>query len=334
MSEMNNYMSDDFDTNIDLTFPNSRSLALMSITRAFIRHNTLDAHSQPEEVSDQVVGMMRHMFCNYNATTPKGAKITVPTDLTPATIAELMLAMYDIKTINCAGINSEREYDILGIYQEDGPNKGIYISDEIEIHKLIRRFNPGLNTYEEKQTVTILRQNAERVERCSDPDLIAINNGIFNYKTKTVEPFRSDLVFTAKCRVDYNPAAKNITIHNTSDNTDWNVEDWILELFDDPDIAECIWQIMGAVIRPNVYWRKAAWFVSEKGNNGKGTLCQLMRNLAGNQSCVAIQLSDFGKDFMLEPLVHATSIITDENDVGTYIDKAANLKAIITNDVV
>ena len=140
MSEINNYMSDDFDTNIDLTFPNSRSLALMSITRAFIRHNTLDAHSQPEEVSDQVVGMMRHMFCNYNATKPKGAKITVPTDLTPATIAELMLAMYDIKTINCAGINSEREYDILGIYQEDGPNKGIYISDEIEIHKLIRRF--------------------------------------------------------------------------------------------------------------------------------------------------------------------------------------------------
>ena len=274
------------------------------------------------------------MFCNYNATAPTGAKITVPTDLTPATIAELMLAMYDLKTINCAGTNSEREYDILGIYQEDGPNKGIYISDEIEIHKLIDRFNSELNDYEIKQTVNILRQEAERVERCSDPDLIAINNGIFNYKTKTVEPFRPDLVFTAKCRVDYNPAATNITIHNASDNTDWNVEDWILELFDDPDIAECIWQIMGAIIRPNVYWRKAAWFVSEKGNNGKGTLCQLMRNLAGNQSCAAIQLSDFGKDFMLEPLVHATSIITDENDVGTYIDKAANLKAIITNDVI
>lgn len=334
MSEINNYMSDDFDTNIDLTFPNSRSLALMSITRAFIRHNTLDAYSQPEDVSDQVVGMIRHMFCNYNATAPTGAKITVPTDLTPATIAELMLAMYDIKTINCAGINSEREYDILGIYQEDGPNKGIYISDEIEIHKLIERFNSELNDYEIKQTVTILRQNAKRVERCSDPDLIAINNGIFNYKTKTVEPFRSDLVFTAKCRVDYNPAAKNVTIHNDTDNTDWNVEDWILELFDDPDIAECIWQIMGAIIRPNVYWRKAAWFVSEKGNNGKGTLCSLMRNLAGNQSCAAIQLSDFGKDFLLEPLIHATSIITDENDVGTYIDKAANLKAIITNDVI
>ena len=37
---------------------------------------------------------------------------------------------------------------------------------------------------------------------------------------------------------------------------------------------------------------------------------------------------------MLEPLTRATAIIVDENDVGTYIDKAANLKAIITNDAI
>ena len=32
--------------------------------------------------------------------------------------------------------------------------------------------------------------------------------------------------------------------------------------------------------------------------------------------------------------MHATAIITDENDVGTFIDKAANLKAIITGDAI
>lgn len=37
---------------------------------------------------------------------------------------------------------------------------------------------------------------------------------------------------------------------------------------------------------------------------------------------------------MLEPLTRATAIIVDENDVGTYIDRAANLKAVITNDVI
>lgn len=41
-----------------------------------------------------------------------------------------------------------------------------------------------------------------------------------------------------------------------------------------------------------------------------------------------------GKDFMLEPLTHATAVIVDENDVGTYIDKAAILKAIVTHDVI
>lgn len=37
---------------------------------------------------------------------------------------------------------------------------------------------------------------------------------------------------------------------------------------------------------------------------------------------------------MLEQLLHVSAIIVDENDVGTYIDAAANLKAIITNDVI
>ena len=180
-----------------------------------------------------------------------------------------------------------------------------------------------------------MQKTAERIERCNDRDLIALNNGIFNYKTKQLEPFTPDKVFTAKCRVNYNPTAVSPVIHNDKDNTDWEVEDWVKGLFEDgSDIPETIWQIMGAIIRPNVRWNKAAWFVSEKGNNGKGTLCQLFRNLAGKGSYASIPLVDFGKDFMLEPLIRCTSIITDENDVGTFIDKAANLKAVITNDVI
>lgn len=278
--------------------------------------------------------MAKREFQMHNENAPKGSKMTVPVDLTPSMIAKIMLQMYCIRNINCAGANSEDDYDILGIYQEDGPNKGIYISKEKELKKMIWNFNPGLTDAQTKQTIDILKTMAPRVERCSDPDLIAINNGIFDYRTKIVEPFDPEHVFTAKCKIDYNPTAKNVIIHNDQDNTDWDVESWIQELFDDPEIAECIWQIMGAVIRPNVRWGKAAWFVSEKGNNGKGTLCHLMRNLAGDNSHVAIKLSDFGKDFMLEPLIHATCIITDENDVGTFIDKAAELKAIITNDVI
>lgn len=325
---------DDFSTSIGMLFPESRSQALDMITNTFLENNTIDAFSNPKEITNQVISMAKKEFRTYNENSPKGSKMTVPVDLTPAMIAKIMLQMYCVRNINCAGINSERSYDILAIYQEDGTNKGIYISDEIEIENMICAFNPELNDPQIKQAVNILKRKAPRVERCSDPDLIAINNGIFNYRTKIVEPFDPERVFTAKCRINYNPTATNVIIHNDQDNTDWDVESWIQELFDDQEIAECIWQIMGAVIRPNIRWGKAAWFVSEKGNNGKGTLCHLMRNLAGNNSYAAIKLSDFGKDFMLEPLISSTSIITDENDVGTFIDKAAELKAVVTNDVI
>lgn len=60
----------------------------------------------------------------------------------------------------------------------------------------------------------------------------------------------------------------------------------------------------------------------------------MIRNLVGRGSYASIKLSDFGKDFALEPLVHSTAIVTDENDVGTYIDQAANLKSIITGDTI
>ena len=79
---------------------------------------------------------------------------------------------------------------------------------------------------------------------------------------------------------------------------------------------------------------KPAWLYSEEGNNGKGTLCELMRALCGETAVAAIPINDFSKNFALEPLTRATAIIVDENDVGLFIDKAANLKAVITNDVI
>lgn len=56
------------------------------------------------------------------------------------------------------------------------------------------------------------------------------------------------------------------------------------------------------------------------------------QSLRRRQLC-HIALSDFAKGFQLEPLIHANAIIVDKNDVGVYLDKVANLKAVITNNV-
>lgn len=98
----------------------------------------------------------------------------------------------------------------------------------------------------------ILREKAQRVNRCEDANLIAVNNGIFDYDTKTLLPFTPDKVFTSKSRVDYNPNAVNVVIHNDEDGTDWDVESWMDTLSDDKGVVIILWQLMGAIIRPNV----------------------------------------------------------------------------------
>lgn len=148
-----------------------------------------------------------------------------------------------------------------------------------------------------------------------------------------MHPFDPALVFLSKSHVDYRPQAASPVITHPIDGIDWDVESWIRELSDDEGIPELLWEIIGAIVRPHVSWNKAAWFYSERGNNGKGTLCSLMRNLVGHDSHTSIPLSEMSKDFALEPLIRASAVIVDENDVGTFIDKAANLKTIVTNDV-
>ncbi len=337
MSGTNNNQTttDDTAQGIGIILPNDQAQAISILTNTCLEQLDPDDYVAPEQIADQVVQMVRDAFVMRNENAEKGTKWKIPSRLAPQQIAAIMLHVHIIKSINCGGVNSDPEYDILGIYQESGKDAGIYVSEERKLWRIIHRYNNALDTRGLKEVMARLQEDAERVTRCDNRDLIAVNNGIFNYKTKTLEPFSPDLVFTAKCHVDYNPVATSPVIHNDKDGTDWEIEDWIKDLFNDgSDIPETIWQIMGAIIRPNVRWGKSAWFVSEKGNNGKGTLCRLMRNLAGEGSCQSIPLDAFSKDFMLEPLIGATSIITDENDVGAYIDKAANLKAIITNDVI
>jgi putative DNA primase/helicase len=312
----------------------SKDECVKAITTEYLHADDFDETMPPSQIKQELLAKMHEVFTDHNTVAEKGAKWQLPSSLFESQIADILLRLYPICRIACAGANADTEYDLLAIYQSTGPDEGIYVTKETVFNELIRQFNYNITTKGIHEVIMCLRDVCERKLRCTDPDLIAVNNGIFNYNTKQLQPFDPKYVFIAKSRVDYNPFATNITIHNPDDNTDWNVEDWVTELSDNPEIVELLWQIMGAIIRPHVNWNKSAWFYSTKGNNGKGTLCALMRNICGKESYASIPLSDFGKDFMLEPLLQATAIIVDENNVGEFIDKAANLKAVITNDVI
>lgn len=310
----------------------------MAMTKdSFISTNTanyLASYSggkTPEEIAEEILGMINNDFDMYNAAAAKGRKLKCMDKLLPVQIADIILALHNVAAIKIA--DTEDGY-ILAMYQEDGENEGIYVTDEKLFSNLARQYSYTLTDKEFKEVMRNLKDKAPVVERCNDRDLIAVNNGIFNYKTKQLMPFSPDYVFMAKSAIDYNQNAQNVVIHNDDDGTDWDVESWMNELDDDPEVVKVLWETAGALLRPNVKWNKAAWFYSETGNNGKGTLCTMFRNLIGKRSSCSIKLADMGKDFTLAPLLHSSAVIVDENDVGTYIDKAANLKAIITGDTV
>ena len=299
-----------------------------------------DALSQPKlptpnEIKANILDNSRNSITMYNSIAQQGAKWKIPTELQAFQVAYVMLRLHYIALIETAESESDEDCLLLGVYVDEGKDEGIYTTNETTIRAIARRYKKSISRREFQEMMDVLREEAPRVKRCMDPHLIAVNNGIFDFDTKTLLPFSPDLVFITKSKVNYNPNAKNVVIHNNIDGTDWDMESWMLEITgDNHGITNLLWQVLGAIIRPNVPWGQACFMYSESGNNGKGSLCELMKQLVGEGKYASISLNDFSKDFMLEPLISATAVIVDENDVGTYIDKAANLKAVITSDTI
>lgn len=298
---------------------------------------TLDPKNPPcpEIIAERILTVTTEKCREVNATRSKGeAKWRLPTELDEEQVARILARLYPIKRISYLDDPKADSDYILGIYQSDGENKGIYTVSDLAFKNIIKQYNNDFDDFRCQKVKQHLECYVESSGLCRDKDLIAVNNGIFNYATKELQDFDPDIVFISKSHVDYNVNAQNVNIHNDIDGTDWNVEDWMKSLSDDPEVVALLWEILSAIIRPNVRWSKSAWLYSEQGNNGKGTLCELMRELCGKGAYTSIPIAFFSKDFMLEPLLSVSAIIVDENDVGDYIDRSANLKAVITNDVI
>jgi putative DNA primase/helicase len=305
----------------------------------------------PRLLEKQLLAIVNGVSKAENSKTKVAAeKLPLARHLTYWQVAQILLSLHHVIRIAPSAKDTDREYDLLAMYQATGPGRGTYTTSEDDIRTTARRYNTQLTLKEFAEVLAVLREDSPRRHQCSHRDLIAVNNGVFHYgreardiheggkafhfEPKSLVPFDPALVFLAKCHIDYVEDPDNPVIVHPVDGSVWDIESWIRELSDEEGIPELLWEVIGAIIRPHVSWGKTAWFYSEQGNNGKGTLCSLMRNLCGPRSHTSIPLSDFGKDFALEPLVRANAIIVDENDVGTFIDKAANLKAIVTNDVI
>ena len=302
----------------------SMNQVLREVTEDYLQNLAPD--KSPAEIEAELLEAMKYQFEMHNSVADKGQKWRYPDYLKHTQIAEIILKKEVVRMICGTNQMTRRKYMILGIYN---PDNGLYETEEDYFAKIISDYNYTIKSIEIKEIIETMKRKAEVAFKCMDKDLIPVNNGIFNYATKILMPFSSKYVFTAKSPVNYNPSP-SLKQFTRDDGSLWDVEMWVQTLSDDPEVVNNIWEMLSAVIRPNVNWNCAAWLYGT-GNNGKGCLTQLCRSLVGEENCASIPLASMSKDFALEPLKRISAIIVDEND-EEYIDSASNLKTIITHD--
>ncbi|PFG20705.1 DNA primase family protein [Serinibacter salmoneus] len=313
---------------------------------------------EPGHIKQVLITRVNRRFATLNAAAKGNNKLTNLKVLTNAQIAAILIRLHHGCLITAGGLGTSRTYDLVAVYEDQGPSAGIYLTGETAVGAIARRYNREMSITASKEVAHVMRETAPQVERTTRRELSPFANGVWDYEQHTLLDFSPEFIFTSKLATAINPDAEMPIYYRAQDPSDpetdieiskdeiaayeakgwevtsWDVVRWVQSLSDDPEVVALLWQVIGAVMRPYVRWNKTAWLYSQRGNNGKGTFAELMRNIVGEGSSASIPLSNFGKDFMLEPLTQAMAIIVDENDVGTFLDKVANLKAIVTNDVI
>lgn len=211
---------------------------------------------------------------------------------------------------------------------------GTYIHASEFITKVIMAVNLANTQSFFKRTFELLIDSTKTITEFEDPNYIFVNNGIYNKTTNELLPFDPEYVSLSKIKTDYNNQATSPTITHPKDGTVWTLDQWLSELVDDnPNRVEQLWQIISAALNPGRVYDKCVIFHSTVGNNGKGTLGQLIKNVIGGRNLyAALPIVGFSDRFRVAQLVGKICNIGDENPVGQYLDSIAQFKAAITGD--
>ena len=217
-------------------------------------------------------------------------------------------------------------------FDESSSTYGLYVPAHKLLIDIIYKAAPYEDVYFHRRIYKTMLQTIPEVRETLDVNRIFVKNGIYNKETNQLEEFSKDEYRLAKIQTNYNPQVVSPTI-TMPDGLDWTFDNWLDELVDhDPDRLTQIWQVITAALNPGRVYSKCVIFYSRQGNNGKGTLGQVLKNIIGEGLYSSINIKNFGVRFRTQQLLGKILNIADENPVGAYIDATDEFKAAITGD--
>lgn len=285
-------------------------------------------------IRDELVRRIEARIFLENAARQKGyPRIPSRSTLDEVTIARVLLARRRIVRVDLSGgADPGGEMALLAMYVDKGIDEGVYDSDRTRLAQMVSVLSPAMSSKQVDSVLVTLFRLAPMVQRTRVPHLCPVAGGVYNKRTREVEPHSPDRVFLAKSPWDYDPAAQSPIIM-MPDGLPWDFDSWLGSVSSDPEIVALFWQIIHAALFPFDSWDRTLWFIATSGANGKGTLLAVLRRLLGGAQCSSVRIADFGDRFSMEPLVRASVNLVDENDVGEYAMRLGSYKAIITGDV-
>ena len=219
----------------------------------------------------------------------------------------------------------------LGMYIADGSNKGIYSTTVEDMEKIIFRIAPMFEIRHRKEILANIALTVPTVSQTEHPNLVPVNNGVYNKETQELLEFSPDYVFLSKLGTNYNPDAKK-PLYTFSDGVEWTPDELFQVASDDPETEKLLWQVASDFFQPNYTREKSIFFYSEKGNNGKGTFGTMLESIAGNENVAHLAVDDLNHEFLKESLIGKVGNIAHENNVNDYIDNVRDFKALVTGD--
>ena len=210
-------------------------------------------------------------------------------------------------------------------------SKGIYTSNDDYIKTCIKKIEIRYKLTKLKDVTEDLRANTRFRKPQRLDYLIAVGNGLFNTKTKELEPFDPKHFITAKVDTNYN--TKALTNYELIKNTYFNFDEWLKSIAcNDDEIVTLLWQLINEAINPNKTRRKIAIMLGN-GTNGKSTFRQMMINLIGDINISVSTPHELQSRFGLASLEGKICNYGDE--VGTKpLDEMDKLKSISSGESV
>ena len=252
----------------------------------------------------------------------KTGKVTVPQ------VPFYVIAKFLLTHIPIIKSGSNEDTALLFFYDF---SKGIYTANDDYIKTCIKKIEIRYKLTKLKDVTEDLRANTRFRKPQRLDYLIAVGNGLFNTKTKALEPFDPKHFITAKVDTNYN--TKALTNYELIKNIYFNFDEWLKSIAcNDDEIVTLLWQLINEAINPNKTRRKIAIMLGN-GTNGKSTFRQMMINLIGDTNISVSTPHELQSRFGLTSLEGKICNYGDE--VGTKpLDEMDKLKSISSGESV